>query len=354
VSAGLLTVVSLITVISLIGAAQGILLAVAILSRRRPEAGSRLLGLLLLLGGLGVGLIALSHSPLGSPWLRQLTLLEYTAWLILSPLIYLYMQRVTGGRGGWPLALHLLPAAVWLAELAAHAVGLSRELWWPPILGLMAYQALYTALAIQLLVERWERHPPIGVHRFWSRAWLVVLLVQHVAQAVRYAWSTVPALEDVVPLTGAASFFALTVLGFRRSGLLGGEGRRARPRYAGSSLSTQRASEIERRLRAALEQERRFLEPDLTLERLADDLGAPRNHLSQVVNERFEMGFLELLQSLRVDEARHLLSARESSHLTIEAIASRSGFNSRSAFYDSFRRATGLTPALYRDRQRGE
>jgi AraC-like DNA-binding protein len=348
VSAGLLTV------ISLIGAAQGVLLAVAMLSRRRAEAGSRLLGLLLLLGGLGVGLIALSHSPLGSPWLRQLTLLEYTAWLVLSPLVYLYMQRATGGRGGWTLALHLLPAAAWLAELAAYAAGLSAELWWPPILGLMAYQALYTALSIQLLVERWESHAPTGIHRFWTRAWLVVLLLQHVAQAVRYAWSDVRALEDVVPLTGALSFFALTVLGFRRSGLLGGEGRRARARYAGSSLSEERASEIERRLRAVLEEERRFLEPDLTLEKLADDLGAPRNHLSQVVNERFEMGFLELLQGLRVDQARHLLTAREGSHLTIEAIASRSGFNSRSAFYDAFRKATGMTPALYRDQHRSQ
>lgn len=343
----------LLTVVSLIGAAQGVLLAVAILARRRAEAGSRLLGLLLLLGGLGVGLIALSHSPLGTPWLRQLTLLEYTAWLVLSPLVYLYMQRATGGRGGWPLALHLLPAAAWLAELAAHATGLSGELWWPPILGLMAYQALYTALSIQLVVERWDHQAPTGIHRFWTRAWLVVLLLQHVAQAVRYTWSEVRALEDVVPLTGALSFFALTVVGFRRSNLLGGEGRRRRARYAGSSLSEDRASEIERRLRAALEEQRRFLEPDLTLERLADDLGAPRNHLSQVVNERFEMGFLELLQGLRVDEARHLLTAREGSHLTIEAIASRSGFNSRSAFYDAFRKATGMTPALYRDRDRG-
>jgi AraC-like DNA-binding protein len=343
---------SLLTVVSLIGAAQGVLLAVAILSRRRAEAASQLLGLLLLLGGLGVGLIALSHSPLGSQFLHQLTVLEYTAWLLLSPLVYLYMQRSTGGRSGWPLALHLLPAAAWLAELAAQAAGLSGGVWWPPVLGLMAYQALYTALSIQLLVERWDQQAPTGIHRFWTRAWLVVLLLQHVAQAVRYAWSDVRALEDVVPLTGALSFLALTVLGFRRSGLLGGEGRRARARYAGSSLSEERAAEIERRLRTALEADRRFLEPDLTLEKLADDLGAPRNHVSQVVNERFEMGFLELLQGLRVDEARHLLTAREGSHLTIEAIASRSGFNSRSAFYDSFRKATGMTPALYRDQQR--
>jgi len=314
------------------------------------EPGDRLLGLLLLLGGLGVATIALSHAASAAPWVRELTLIEYSAWLCLGPTVYFYMHRATGGRAAWALALHLLPAAAWFAQFLLHLGGVISVLWWPPILGLMAYQALYTAVSTQLLADRWSGSEPAGIHRFWTRAWLTVLFLQHAAQIVRYVWSHVPALEDVVPATGAVAFFGLTVLGFLRSGLLGAEVRRQRPRYAGSTLSPERADEIERRLRDALDREKRHLEADLTLERLADDLGVARGHLSQVVNERFAVGFLELLQAQRVEEARRLLDGPEGARLTIEAVASRSGFNSRSAFYEAFRRATGRTPAQYRHR----
>jgi AraC-like DNA-binding protein len=339
-----------LTVVSLIGAVQGLLLGAAILARRRAEPGGRLLGLLLLLGGSGVAIIALSHAPIAAAWVRQLTLVEYSAWLCLGPTVYFYMHRATGGRAAWALALHFTPAAVWLGQLSLHAGGAVAELWWPPILGLIGYQVLYTAISTQLLAERWSATQPSGIHRFWTRAWLAVLFLQHAAQIVRYAWAHVAGLEDVVPATGAVAFFGLTVLGFLRSGLLGAEARRQRPRYAGSTLSRERAGEIERRLRDALDREKRHLETDLTLERLADDLGVARGHLSQVINERFAVGFLELLQAQRVEEARRLLDGPEGARLTIEAVAARSGFNSRSAFYEAFRRATGRTPAPYRDR----
>jgi len=342
----------MLTVICLVGAAQGLVLAVAILSRwRGGERGDRLLGITLLVGAGAVAVVALTHQPAVSALHRPLVLLEIAGWLAFGPLIYLYVLRITGGSGHPALWLHLLPAVAWALYVAAALPFHPRGgLWLPPVLGLMGYQMLYSALAVQRLVDRWSSSPPPGIHRFWAGAWLAVLVLQHVAQVVRYLGREIAALDDVVPLTGAAGFLVLTFLGLRRSGLVAAAARPARRRYAGSSLSAGRAGEIDRRLGEALERDRRFLDGGLTLEGLADELDVPRNHLSQVINERRGLGFLELLHSYRIDEAKRLLADPAHAHLTVEAIAGRSGFNSRSAFYDAFRRVTGLTPAGYRDR----
>ena len=97
-----------------------------------------------------------------------------------------------------------------------------------------------------------------------------------------------------------------------------------------------------------MERDQVFLRPDLTLSELAAETGMPRSHLSQLINERCGKSFSELLIEHRVEEARHLLADRALDHLTVEGIGQRAGFNSRSAFYDAFKKATGKTPAAYR------
>ena len=73
-----------------------------------------------------------------------------------------------------------------------------------------------------------------------------------------------------------------------------------------------------------------------------------KTHLSQVLNENLGHSFLDYLSGYRVRESLRLLTDENASHLTIEAVARRSGFNSRSAFYEAFRRHQGVTPADFR------
>jgi len=68
------------------------------------------------------------------------------------------------------------------------------------------------------------------------------------------------------------------------------------------------------------------------------------NRLSQAINEKTGLNFKDYINSFRVEESKLLLSSPEFQKLTIEAIAEKAGFYSKSPFYSAFKKHTGMTP----------
>ena len=97
-----------------------------------------------------------------------------------------------------------------------------------------------------------------------------------------------------------------------------------------------------------------FLRSDLTLPKLAEEVGCSGNPLSQVINSEFGASFFEYLNQYRIDYASELLSGADSRSSSILDIAFTVGFNSNSAFYTAFKKRTGMTPAQYRQKFSGK
>ena len=97
-----------------------------------------------------------------------------------------------------------------------------------------------------------------------------------------------------------------------------------------------------------MNRERLYLDPALTLVRVARKLGLPQARLSQLLNDNNGTTFKQYIAQLRVDETQRLLL--EQPDQTLEAIAEAAGFQSLSTFYAAFKKANGCTPALYRQR----
>jgi len=337
--------------VAVCGAVQGLTLGVGVGTARRGEpAANRALGMFLVGGALAMGTIALSHAA----WLRAgdlvgalLELLETTATLAGGPLLLLYVRRATGVPTRPLFALHFAPAVLWLGYAApavarAATQGGAPRLLWPPILLCVAYQLLYTIFAVATAVRGHGRSPAAESWRTWSL--LAFMIALHAAQIVRFGFRDVAQLRNVVPLVGAAGFFVLTVAGLRRSPLL----TRRPVRHAVAVADDERTRRLAERVRCALEEERRYRDPDLSLGRLAAEIGVPRTLLSRLVNQRFGTGYLDLVNGYRVREAARLLADPAAGHLTVDAVAERCGFRSRSTFYDAFRRHTGTTPSRLR------
>ncbi|NTW25190.1 MAG: AraC family transcriptional regulator [Lentimicrobium sp.] len=87
-----------------------------------------------------------------------------------------------------------------------------------------------------------------------------------------------------------------------------------------------------------------FVNPKLSLQDASLVLNINPNRLSQVINEKTGLNFKDYINSYRVEEAKLLLSSQEFQKLTIEAIAEKAGFNSKSPFYAAFKKHTGMTP----------
>lgn len=119
-------------------------------------------------------------------------------------------------------------------------------------------------------------------------------------------------------------------------------------KYAKSGLSKEQQRLYSQQLEQVMQLRRTFIRPDLTLPKLAQEVGCSGNHLSQVINSEFGTNFFDFLNQYRIDYAKDLLSRINGQSTSILNIAFKVGFNSNSAFYSAFKKRVGSTPAQYR------
>lgn len=116
-------------------------------------------------------------------------------------------------------------------------------------------------------------------------------------------------------------------------------------KYLQSRLNEEDKNEILNKLVNFMKnKDKPYLNEKITLSSLADLLKISPQELSQVINEKEEKNFNDFINSYRIEEAKALLTSSSIDKLTIEAIASKAGFNSKSAFYSAFKKQTGQTP----------
>lgn len=118
--------------------------------------------------------------------------------------------------------------------------------------------------------------------------------------------------------------------------------------YKKSGLNREEAIEIAERLTSVMQKEELFLEPELQLTSLAQKIEVSNHKLSQVINEYLEKNFFDFINEYRIQKAKELLADPENNHFKITSIAYDSGFNSKSTFYNLFRRTEGITPTEFR------
>lgn len=95
-----------------------------------------------------------------------------------------------------------------------------------------------------------------------------------------------------------------------------------------------------------MDEERPFLNPDITIEELARDLEMSVNDLSVTLNRHFQLNFFEFINQYRVREAKTLLLSK--ANTTITDLFYEAGFNTKSVFYSAFKKSEGVTPSQYR------
>jgi AraC-like DNA-binding protein len=96
-----------------------------------------------------------------------------------------------------------------------------------------------------------------------------------------------------------------------------------------------------------VEKENPYLNPDLTLKVLSDQVGIPVHYLSAVLNQKMGKSFFDCINSYRIEYVKQLLFQGLDKKYSLEAIGYEAGFNSKSAFYRAFKKYTNLTPTDY-------
>lgn len=104
-------------------------------------------------------------------------------------------------------------------------------------------------------------------------------------------------------------------------------------------------AEIEHKARAFLVESRLFVDPQLSLTRLARRLGVTDRALSEAINRTSGKNVSQFINEFRVAEATRLLRSTTD---PVGAVGEAAGFLTRSNFYTEFQRAHGQSPGAYR------
>ncbi len=106
--------------------------------------------------------------------------------------------------------------------------------------------------------------------------------------------------------------------------------------------------EQKNRVEQFMENEKPYLNANLSLNQLAKQMGISPRDLSFVINHGFGMNFFDFVGDYRIRHATGLLGLREEGK-TILTVMYESGFNSKSVFNTAFKQKTGMTPTQYRN-----
>jgi AraC-like DNA-binding protein len=325
----------LLFLFSALGAVNGVFLAVYFFTRQPRRCADCILGVLLVAVGIRTAKSTLLffHPSLAIEF-RQLGL---SACLLIGPLTYLYVRQHLAENFGAPSCGRWR----WHVGVAAAIIGV----------GVAFPYADYPAI--------WDRSSH-GIHLYWlcyllagGRAlWLArgvlrkpgagmlantVLSVYVGSCIILLAYATTPFTSYIV---GALSFtftvhIAVLVFLLRRS-----------EKYRYTKLQESETNAILGALEEAMQGQKIYLNPNLTLAQLSKRIGRPSASVSQVLNDTLRKSFNAYVNEYRIAEAKKLLTSEPD--LNLETVAERCGFNSNSTFFAAFKKVTQRTPASFR------
>lgn len=381
--------------ILLVGASQGLLLVVVILSLRSANpAAKRMLALFVALESMHLLALFAMYSREGQAPVPLLRLVDCMRVLAV-PALYLYVRAMTE-QPFWVERRQLrhlwvvLPVLAWFFGLSSSSEWLdmsTKELQLEPsTLALSSYVSLvfigYGLAALRQLNTHSQRLEQAlssveHVSLWWLRGLILLVItvngVHLVFDGLRLTGGLGP--ESKLALNTFSTLlvvYLISIGGLRqpavftksvREALAALNGERdedergrvpqeplSTAKYAKSGLDDSRIEDIDRALTALMIQQRPFLDPALDLPILADRLGVRPQELSQVINTQRGCNFYEMINGARVEEAKSLLRSPEGQGRKMLDIAISVGFSSQSTFYNQFKKQTGQTPSAYRNR----
>jgi AraC-like DNA-binding protein len=129
--------------------------------------------------------------------------------------------------------------------------------------------------------------------------------------------------------------------------------KKAANKYKTVSIDRVRAEKAVADIQRLMNEQKLYLNPDLTLKDLARKLNLHNNYLSRVLNEYFRQSYSDFINEFRISEAMKMLGNPDHRDRTILEIMYETGFYSKSVFNTAFKKLTGKTPSAYRRQKLG-
>lgn len=352
------------------GGSLGLIISMIIIIRMKGKPEVRIsLALLMMVASLIVILGAIMYSG-KADHLPFLIRIDSPIHYLFPPLCYFYVSAnyQPGFRFRWPQLLHLLPFLVNVVEFIPFyaSSNASKLLYYQSFLdqGTVVIPTHYYLKTISLTVyfllgiitfmkywngEKGQDKPPSVLNSwFWiffsGQAVLMLVMISDSLGRLRlfgdpYGFMIIMVTLFLFSSTMALLLFPQILYGIHRGA--------DREKYSRSTLTDEDKDIILKKLKDYLKNDKPYLSPKLTISDLSGYLNINSNRISQVINEKTGLNFNDFLNLFRIEEAKKLLSSPEYRKLTIDALALKAGFHSKSTFYAAFKKHTGITPRQF-------
>ncbi len=117
-------------------------------------------------------------------------------------------------------------------------------------------------------------------------------------------------------------------------------------KYGDKKIEDSKATELIQKLEFFIKEQKPYKNADLKSLDIAKALDISTHQFSQLLNDNLGKSFSEFINTYRIEEAKRIIQFN--TKYTLDAIGYESGFNSKTTFYNTFKRITGVTPAKYR------
>ena len=118
-------------------------------------------------------------------------------------------------------------------------------------------------------------------------------------------------------------------------------------KYQFSKIDEKESQNVFNEITAVIRGKELYLDPDITLAKLARKVNLSVNVLSQAINQNSDSNFRDFINNFRIQKAQQEIVAKTNKGFTIASVAYDCGFNSLSAFNRAFKKLTGKTPTNY-------
>jgi AraC-like DNA-binding protein len=364
---------NIIEIISWVGALQGVLLVLLLMTRDNNKSANRLLALFIVIITLDC-LEPIIFKKENSGSIFKIWEFLWGGLVFLhGPLLFLYVKKMTTGSPiflkadlkhySLPLFYHSILLTTFVIPLKERAMDVGT---------VVMYELFYLHLLIYSVVSlNWLRKYQRSVRQTDSRLkqidllWLKMLLITtlclYITSFITAQLQMIEPSLDMMPWHVTIQFilvfimYAISYKSISQPQIFFPSSHNTsngitKEKYRSSSLDRENAHRIQEKLSTYMKEKKPYLDPNLSLETLSRQIGESRYHVSQVINDRCKLKFSDYVNNYRVEEFKLLMLKPARRKPTVEALAQLSGFNSKTSFHAVFKKITGKTPnKFYRE-----
>ena len=313
-------------------------------------------------------LLELTHSP----WHEFTSNFGFYS-LTFGPFLYLYISKITneGARFLSKDLIHFLPYASFsLVHLFFYtdkqlvAESIDEDPGWfilniSRIVVLTLSMIIYSIASLRELRKHSIRTKDSfstrtsSITLSWLRHIIFVILFTYFLLIINMLLGNVAKLafdsSHIIPAIGLTFFcFSLSYFGFSQPVLYSSSTSNEEETKSEDKLSSSQTRSYTQKLESYMVAEKPYLNPELTINELADEVKIPRHYITNILKSELNVNFFTLVNNYRLQEVKEKLRDPAYQKCPVLQIAMECGFNSKSSFNAIFKQNTGQTPSDYR------